>query len=300
MYRICYYFLYALSLIPWRIMYALSDAIYFLVYYIIGYRKEVVIQNLNIAFPEKSTQEKTRIAKDCFHQLIDTFIETIKIMSISKAELNKRFKCNYEVVNDLYETGQNVQIHGGHFFNWEYVNVAFSANIQYPFMGIYLPLTNKIFDKIMYDLRTRFGSIAIPAFTFNRAFIKYARGRYALTLGADQNAGDLSNSYWLPYFGIMAPFVTGPERMAVAKDTAIVFTHCYRVKRGYYQAEFELFTKTPKDLPKGAITIALRDYLEQKIRKRPSNYLWTHRRWKHPFDPQKFGDMVIENPPNLQ
>ena len=250
--------------------------------------------NLLTAFPDKSEKERIKIMEEMYHQLIDTFLETIKLISISKKELNKRFKCNYEVVNDLFESGKNVQLHGGHFFNWEFVNLAYCINLKYPFVGVYQPLTNKIFDKIMYDMRAKFGTGMIAATKFNREFIKFSRGRYVLALGGDQNAGDLANCYWLPLFGKMAPFVTGLERMAVAKDTAIVFSTTYRIKRGYYQSEFSLYTTKPKNLPKGAISIAFRDFLEDQIKQRPSNYLWTHKRWKHHYDAEKYKEMTLE------
>jgi len=295
MYYLVYCFFYLLSLLPWFIIYLLSDAIFFIVYYLAGYRKEVMMNNLLIAFPEKTDEERKTIAKESMSQLIDTLLETIKLLSISKKELNKRFVGNYEVLNDLFESGQNVQLHGGHFYNWEFVNLAFCINSAYPFMGVYLPLTNKVFNKLMYQLRERFGSGLISAFNFNREFFKYSKGRYALALCGDQNAGDLSNCYWLPFFGKMAPFFTGLERMAVAKNTAIIMVTTYRIKRGYYQCELSTFTKEPKLLPKGAITIAFRNFLEEQIRLRPANYLWTHRRWKHAFDAEKYSGMVIEN-----
>lgn len=252
------------------------------------------MDNLMTAFPDKSEKERVEIMKDMYHQMIDTILETIKLISISKEELNKRFKCNYEVVNDLYESGKNVQLHGGHFFNWEFLNLAYCINLKYPFVGVYQPLTNNIFNKIMYDMRARFGTGMIAAPRFNREFIKFARGRYVLALGGDQNAGDLRNCYWLPFFGKMAPFVTGLERMAVAKDAAIVFSTTYRIKRGYYQSEFSLYTTEPKSLPNGAITIAFRDFLEDQIKQRPSNYLWTHKRWKHHYDAESYKEMTLE------
>ena len=293
MYYIVYYTLYLVSLLPWFIIYRLSDFFYYILYHLVGYRKEVVMNNLLTAFPEKTEQERIAIAKDMYQQLFDTFLETIKLLSITKEELNKRFKCNYELLDDLYATGKNVQLHGGHFFNWEYLNLAYAANLVYPFVGVYQPLTSPIFGKIMYNMRSRFGTGMVSVANFNREFFKYSKGRYALALGGDQNSSNLENAYWISFFGRMAPFVTGLERMAVAKDTAIVFATTYRIKRGYYQSEFSLYTTEPKTLPKGAITIAYRDFLEGQIRLRPSNYLWTHKRWKHKYDAEKFKEMTL-------
>lgn len=293
MYYILYPLFYLLSLIPWWIMYRLSDGIYFFTYYVFGYRKDVVMKNLLIAFPEKTEKERIRIAKDFYHQLIDTFLETIKLISISRKELDKRFVANYEVVNDLYESGQNVQLHAGHFFNWEYVNLAYSANLKFDFVGVYMPLTNKVMNKIIVDMRSKFGTILIPAYHFKTKFHQYAKNRYALGLAADQNPGNPLNAYWMPFFGKMAPFITGPERGAITQNTAIFFANFYRLKRGYYKSEFVLFTTTPQQFAKGEITKAYRTFVENEIKQRPSNYLWSHRRWKFEFDESKYGNLVV-------
>ena len=294
MYYFVYFLLYLFSLLPWFIIYGISDFLYIIIYRLFGYRKKVVMSNLKTAFPERSESERIKIANEMYHQLIDTFLETIKLISISKEELNKRFVCNYEVVNDLFESGQNVQLHGGHFFNWEYVNLAYCANLNYPFIGVYQPMSSKVMDKIMYKMRAKFGTHLIPVNNFNRGFVKLSRGRYVLTLGGDQNSIDMLNSYWIPFFGKMAPFVTGPERMSVAKNTAIVFSTTYRIKRGYYRSELSLYSTEPKTLPKGEITIAFRNFLEDQIRQRPSNYLWTHKRWKRKYEADRYEDITLE------
>ena len=295
MYYLVYSLFYLLSLIPWRIMYFISDGFYVLTYYIIGYRKKVVMNNLLIAFPEKTEAERVRIAKDFYHQLIDTFIETIKMLSISRKELNKRFVCNYEVLNDLYETGKNVHIHGGHFFNWEYLNLAYCANTKYPFIGVYIPLSNQVMDKIIYKMREKFGTILIAADKFRTQFHQHVNKRYALALGADQNPGNPKGSYWVSFFGKMAPFVTGPERSAYTTNAAILFGTYYRVKRGYYRSELKLITMEPNSFKRGHLTLIFRDYLEEQIRLRPSNYLWSHRRWKFEFDPSKHSALAHES-----
>ena len=84
MYYLIYGFLYLLSLLPMWILYGISDLLYVLIFYVFGYRKTVVLQNLAIAFPEKSQQERVLIAKKFYRNFIDTFIETIKLFSASE------------------------------------------------------------------------------------------------------------------------------------------------------------------------------------------------------------------------
>jgi Kdo2-lipid IVA lauroyltransferase/acyltransferase len=294
MYYIVYPLLYALSLLPWFIIYVISDAFYVLAYYIIGYRKKVVRGNLAIAFPEKTVAERLRIEKDFYHQLIDSFIEMIKLISISKAELNKRFICDYSLVQQIERSGQKLQFHGGHFFNWEFVNLAFSANAPMPFIGVYMPISNKVMDKIFYNYRAKFGTILIPAPKFKYEFPKHSHQQYSMALAADQSAGNPNNGYWLPFFGKLTPFVTGPEKGAKLNNTAILFTTYYKIKRGFYQCEFSLYTTAPNTLPEGKITKDYRDFVEDQIRQRPSNFLWSHKRWKHQYDEAKFGHLRVE------
>jgi KDO2-lipid IV(A) lauroyltransferase len=275
-------------------MYLISDGIYWLVYHVFRYRRTIVSGNLLLAFPEKSEKERIHIAKDFYRQFVDNFIENIKMFSISEKELNKRVTCNYEVMNDLLASGHNVQLQGGHMFSWEFINLGYCANTTYPFIAIYMPLSNKVMDRVMMKMRSRFHPILIPRDNFRYQFHQYARKRYILALIADQNPGDTKHAYWLPYFGTMAPFLAGPERSASLYNSTVVFSTYYQVKRGYYRSEMTVITTQPKGMPKGALTKLFRDYLEEQIRLRPSNYLWSHRRWKWKFDEEKYGKLVIE------
>lgn len=293
MYYIVYGFLYLISLLPWRVLYFISDGFYALLYYVIGYRKKIVMNNLSIAFPEKTEQERVRIAKEFYRNFLDTFIETIKMISVSENTLRKRFTANFEVVNDLYESGKNVQLVSGHFFNWEFGSLASSLLSKYPFIAVYMPISNKIFERLMLNLRQKFGAIFLPATTFRQSFAPYASGRYALILVADQNPGNPNKAYWMPFFGKMAPFISGPEKGAKANNDAVVFAHFYREKRGYYKASLQLLTTEPNTYKEGALTKELIRLTEEAIRRKPSNYLWSHRRWKWEYK-EEFKHLVIE------
>ncbi len=293
MYYIVYGFLYLLSLLPWRVLYFISDGVYVLLYYVTGYRKEVVMNNLLIAFPEKTEAERLRIAKDFYHQFVDTFIETIKLLSITEKTVRKRISANIDVINDLYDSGKNVQILSGHFFNWEFGSLYMAMVTRYPFMVVYMPLKSKIFDKLILDLRQRFNGIMVPATTFRKSFRPYAKGRYALTLVADQNPGNPKQAYWMPFFGKMVPFLSGPEKGTKSSNDAVVFAHFYPVKRGYYHIQLTLLTTDPKDYKEGELTKELIKLTEEAIRKKPANYLWSHRRWKWQYT-DEYKDLVIE------
>lgn len=293
MYPVVYGFFYMISLLPWRVLYFFGDCIYALVYYVIGYRRDVVTNNLAIAFPEKTEAERTRIAKDFYHQFIDTFIETIKLLSVNKKQFAKRITTNVEMLNELYPSGQSVVLVSGHFFNWEFANLTVSGFSDYLFVGIYMTISNKIFDKLIRKLRSKFGGILISVKDFRRAYPAYSQKQHSIGLIADQNPGNPANGFWYPFFGRMAPFVKGPERTSKTLNAAIVTVNFYRTKRGYYNIDCKVLTTTPKEFAEGEITKQLIHFVEDCIRQNPSNYLWSHRRWKHQFDEEKHRRLMV-------
>lgn len=288
MYPLVFGCFYLLSLIPWRIMYIFSDISYLLIYHVIKYRRDVVMQNLTLAFPHKTQAEKQAIAKAFYKNFTDTFVETIKLISISDKEFDKRCKVNIDVVNNLLSGGQSVQLHTGHFFNWEFANLGIAKHIHFPWIGVYMPIKNKNFDKLMLKMRSKYNTILLPATSFKSSFHQYSKNIYALGLAADQNPGNPHNAFWTPFFGKMTPFVTGPERGAVSMNTAVVMINFYKIKRGHYQIDAELLTTTPQSLPKGTITKSLVRFIENAIQERPANYLWSHRRWKWEYNEEQF------------
>ncbi len=295
MYKLIYVFFYLLSLLPWRIAYVISDLVAFILQYVVKYRGAVIKKNLNIAFPNKTTAEKNKITKKFYHNFTDSFIETIKLISISNTEFEKRFTSNVDVLNKLYESGQSVQVMAGHFFNWEFANWGVSKYGKYPFIAVYMPLSNPNFNKLVLHMRERYGSIMIPATQFKTQFHKYAtQGNYAMALAADQNPGNPRSAFWIPFFGKLTPFVKGPEKGAKLNNTAQVFAYFYSTKRGHYHLQYEVMTTAPNYFKDGQLTALYVKMLEEKVKQNPANYLWSHKRWKYDFDLQKHGNLVVD------
>lgn len=292
MYYIVYPLLYLLSLLPWKVLYFISDGLYGLIYYVIGYRKEVVMNNLLIAFPEKAEKERVRIAKDFYRNLTDTIVETVKLFSLSERSLLKRYDTDNTLAASFYNTGRNIQYHTGHFFNIEYVNLGESRRGPYPFVVVYMPIANKAFDRMIYRIRTRYGAILIPAGSFRTSFHQYVNDRYALALAADQNPGNPKAAYWVSFMGKPAPFTMGPEKGAKRNNTIVLYADFYRPKRGYFKLEMSLLTDDPRSFADGQLTKRFVEHLESSIRQRPANYLWSHRRWKHEYEEGKHGAIV--------
>ena len=293
MYYLVYSFLWLISLLPFRVMYLFSDLIYFPVFYFFKYRKDIVMNNLQIAFPEKTEKERIQLAKIFYHNLIDTFLESIKFITLSKKQILKRSSGEFELINALAAKGYNIHIMAGHQFNWEYGNLLFSMNLSIPFVGVYMPISNKILDKIFFNFRKKYGTVLIPATDFRNKMHSIFTKQYSLALAADQNPGDPTNAYWMNYFGRPAPFLTGPARGAVKNNTAVVIVGFKKIKRGYYHFSTKLITENGSLFTPEQLTVLYKNEMEEIIRKDPANYLWSHRRWKYDWKPA-YGNLIKE------
>ncbi len=233
-----------------------------------------------MAFPEKTQEERNKIEKQFYKNFVDNFIETIKLISGKTKFANKHFIADGSLMEEQYRKGNKCQFHLGHNFNWEIANIAVSAITSYTMLMVYLPLKNKVFDKLMLKIRSASSNYLLPATDMRAAMLPHRDSLYLLALIADQVPGDVSNAYWLNFFGRPTPFLKGPERGAVAGNLSVFFAHTYKIKRGYYQLDYELCTENAGDLPKGELTRRYVAYLEKAIGKHPEMWLWTHRRWK--------------------
>ena len=297
MYYFIYGFFYLLSLAPLRFLYLISDAVYLLIYYVIGYRKKVVMENLLRAFPEKTEKERIAIARKFYRNFIDSFIEVIKLFSTGTSFLKKRFTANLQALDELYKSGKSCQIHLGHTFNWEWGHLVLSELTPYHIVVVYMPISNPVFEKLFYRLRTRGGNSFIPANDMRKGINPYLGSQYLLGLVCDQNPGDPSCAWWLNFFGQPAPFVMGPEKGAIKNALPVLFTSIRKPRRGYYHAELELATWDPYIQAAGELTVQYVRYLEKVIRKNPEMWLWSHRRWKHAWKDEYAEKWIDEKSP---
>lgn len=300
MYTIVYALLYLLSLIPFFIMYLISDFLAFLAYNVFGYRKKIVLNNLRIAFPEKTEAERRKIAKQFYINLTDTFVETIKLLSISEKEIRRRALFpDYENVNALSAKGLNIQLHSGHQMNWEFAEWALSRATKVPIVGVYMRINNKVMSRLILKLRNQPNIILVSVQDFRHRTADVFKQQYNVALVADQNPGDPLKSNWLNFMGKAAPFPTGPEKGAKLFNPAIVFVKFVKIKRGHYKFEHTIIAESSNQLKDGELTRMFRNYLEEVIKSDPSNYLWTHRRWKHQYRPELAERWIDTEPPKV-
>ena len=287
MYYIVYPILYLASLIPFFILYGFSDLLAFLLHRVFKYRRDVVLGNLLIAFPEKTQKEREEIAKRFYSYFTDSFIEILKMISISKKELQKRNTGSYDLINDLIAKGKSINMLCGHQFNWEYGNLLYSSKLDFPMVTIYLPVNSDAMNRIMVKIRSRFGTTMVSPNEFGNRMHSVFKKQHALVLIADQSPAVPTSGYWINFFGRPTNFLYGPEKSAIRNKVAVVFFNYKKIKRGYFHYEPILLTENAADIPeRGRVTCLYRDELEKSIRNDPANYLWTHRRFKFEWKPE--------------
>lgn len=274
---------YILSLTPLSILYLLSDFLTFLLYRVFKYRRSIVMENLSIVFPEKTDAEKEKIAKKFYQNIADSLVETFKMISASERLIERMFVFDQSLLDLFSGTDKKIQIHAMHNFNWEVVNLAISRHLKMPFLGVYQPLKQPFFESLFTKIRTRYGTVLIPANDFKNNFIPYQDQQYIIALVADQNPKKIANAWWVDFFGRPTAFTKGPETAAMISNNRIVFGNFFKVKRGIYSCTATWVTDDPASLAPGELTLKYIQFLEKCIRERPDNYLWSHRRWKHEY-----------------
>lgn len=241
------------------------------------------MSNLAIAFPKRSPAERERIASQFYKNFVDTFIETIKLLSLSDAQFDKRCTGDFRLINEIAANGRNIQLMGGHQFNWEFTNLLFGRHISIPFIGVVANVENKIFNRIYFKFRARYGTILIPNSSFHRQMIELMKKQYSICLLADQNTWP-GKAYWLNFFGKPVPFIMAPHRTAVKNKPVLIYYNFIKVDRGHYHFQIHEVVENPGTFTPEALALKYRDFLEAIISNQPENYLWSHRRWKHEYN----------------
>ena len=280
--KIFYYILILpLSLLPYPLLYLLSDIFFLIMYRVIGYRKEVVFTNLKNSFPNKSKQELKKIMSDFYRHLCDIIMESVKGFTISEKQLRKRLIIkNPEFSNYFADKRQSIIFVGGHYNNWEICAQAFAMYSKHKCIGIYKPLSNAFINDKIYTSRSKYGMHLISMKQTKKSFEDGDEPK-AIVFGSDQNPANPKRAHWVQFLNQDTGVLFGVERYAKEYDWPVVFVSIRKAKRGYYEVEYSLVTDNPNEEPHGKITEDFTKRLEQDIINQPQYWLWSHKRWKH-------------------
>lgn len=283
---ITYAAFYLMSLLPYKALYALSDVFYAIVYHAARYRLKVVRRNLATSFPEKSPAELKAIERGFYRWLCDYFVETVKLMTVKRAELLRHVEFRgTEAVEDSFDRGKACAGILGHYGNWEMLSatgLAFTRHTEAVVGLIYHPLRNKIFDRLFIKLRQSMGGVCVPKQDILRYLVSFRKQGLVNIFGyiADQAPKYQNIHLWLPFLNHDTPVFTGAERLMRKMDNTVFYVDVERPRRGKYIYTFKPMTDAPGSLPEHEITRRFFAMLEQSIRRDPAIYLWSHDRWK--------------------
>lgn len=284
---LAYLFIYPLiwfiSILPFPIFYALSDFVFFMMYRVFKYRKRTVRNNLRLALPNLTDAERSDIEKKFFRHVCDMFLETAKTMSISRREIEKRFVFkNLEVFKDLETKNKSIALVCGHYASYEWV-VSINQYLSYKGFAIYKKINNPYFDKLVKKIRLRWKASLITTSETVPTIEENAKNGVLAVYGfaSDQSPRLFPTNYWADFMGINVPVYNGAEVLARKYNMNVIFLRVKKVKRGFYEATFEMMTDDISSEPENAITEAFLDKVESQIYEQPEYYFWTHKRWKH-------------------
>lgn len=265
------------------ILYLISDFFYGILFYVVGYRKKVVLDNLKMAFPEKSEKELLIIRKKFFRHFTDLIVESVKAFTMSEAFVMKRYQFqNPEIINDIYKTGKSIVLVGAHQGKWEW-SCSMPKWIDILCIGAYTRVGNKYFDRVLKSSRMKYGfegyetTQTIEHITSN--FDQKIQALYLLL--SDQSPQVHKTHYWSEFMNVKVPIHTGAEMLAKRFDMAVVNYSIHKIKRGSFEVTFETITESPNELKEFEITDKYLQITEQNIRRQPEYYLWSHKRFKH-------------------
>jgi Kdo2-lipid IVA lauroyltransferase/acyltransferase len=271
-----------LALLPFSFIYFCSDILYYLIYYIIGYRKKVVIDNLKNAFPEKNNSEIKTLAKRFYRHFCDLTVEILKLRAMNENDFRQRFKFrNIGLLDQLYEQNRSVIMLTMHYNNWEWSS-SMPLYMKHKPLGVYKPLHNRKYDSYINNNRERMGVIMIPTHKVLRSILE-SQGHhelFLLWLAGDQTPPVFHDS-WFMFLNQEAMFYPGPATLSSRFNVPVVFQKVEKVMRGHYETTFELLIENPAGLSETEIMEAYIRRMEEIIREQPEYYLWSHKRWKH-------------------
>lgn len=271
------------SKLPLRVLYWLSDFIFVILYFVVGYRKDVVLQNLKNSFPAKSDSELKIIRKKFYHNFCDYLVETLKSFTISSHELRVRVQhLNQDVFHEAKKENKNIILLAGHIFNWEWFNALATIIPQEKSFPVYRKVQSSFWEQKVKAIRNRFGNHALEAKEVIRHIFKNTNdGNSVYMFVADQTPHSSEVTYGLEFLHQKTPAFVGYDKLSTRMDLVFVYCEMKKVKRGYYQINYHRIYPDGEKFQEYEVVRKFHKMLETTINKRPDNYLWSHRRWKY-------------------
>ncbi len=282
-YLLVYPILWIISILPFRLLYIFSDFVFVIVYYIIGYRKKTVRQNLSIAMPLATKKERLIVEKKFYHHMCDLFLEMIKTLTISEKTMDEHFTVkNIALMQEMEKKGKSIILMTSHYASYEW-SVSINNKLNFESYLVYKKIANQYFDKLARKIRSKFGAnLLTTQETVDKMKENHKNNIPSLYgFASDQSPKAAKIRNWGTFFGVETPLQSGAEALAKEFDMTMMYMYIRKVKRGFYEATFEVITDQPRSFPDYEISQLYMNMAEKQILEAPEFYLWTHKRFKH-------------------
>jgi KDO2-lipid IV(A) lauroyltransferase len=273
-------FLYLVSYLPSSVLYKIADVLAFLLRDVVQYRKKVVLENIRLCFPEKTETEQLSIFRESYIHLADRIVETVKCISISKQEVHQRVKVrNIDLMNHWYKEKKNVVVLLGHIGSWELGAYKASLVLQHKTYGVVSLLSNRYFNAMIQRTRGRMGMHLVGMQDMG-GFLKKAPKELTTVIFISDQSPNSVKAYWTDFLNRDTGFFTGGERYAKVHNCAVIYIEIKQIERGKYEIELFKICDDASTLPKHEIMEQFSKHLESTLKNNPSDWLWSHNRWK--------------------
>jgi Kdo2-lipid IVA lauroyltransferase/acyltransferase len=270
------------SVIPFRLLYLISDGCAFLIHHVFRYRKRVICNNLKNAFPNKGKRELKSITKQFYKSLSDVILESIKGYSCNPDKLKERYQFkNIELANNYYEKGQTIIVALSHYGNWEWGAHVAGLVYKHDLFSFYKPMSNKYIDKFVFEKRKEQGMKLVSVYNPQSVFRTGDGKARAYFMISDQHPGNIRKAVWVKFLNQDTPCLRGIEEYSRIFNLPVIYIDIQRVKRGFYTLEMSEICSDPSTLSKGEITGKYMEKLESQVIKKPEDWLWSHLRWRN-------------------
>jgi Kdo2-lipid IVA lauroyltransferase/acyltransferase len=263
------------------VLYAIAALFTTLLHQVFHYRRDVVRANLAGALTSFDEPTRRKIESAFYRGLGELVVEVIKAASLTADELRARVRIhNLDLVRQELDAGRPVLIVAAHQCNWEYMLLALSLDLGYPLDGAYKPLKGLHGERLMHAIRTRFGGRLVPAKELLADIIAKRGETRAVAMVADQEPVTTDYKWWTEFLGRQTAFYMGPEKIARATRFAVTFAAMRRTSRGHYELTFHPITQARETFAQGVVTERYARLVEAEILANPSDWMWSHRRWR--------------------
>jgi Kdo2-lipid IVA lauroyltransferase/acyltransferase len=269
------------SRLPMRALYALSAFLYVLAFYVVRHRHQVIRDQLEKAFPDLSGAQRVLIHKQFLKNFCDVMVEVLKSASMTESDMCARMQIlNLDVARRYLDAGQSVMFVTSHLCNWEWLLHGVTLQLGYPVDAAYKPLHDQWAERLMLQIRSRFGARLVPAKELLADFLQRRGIVRAVAMNADQAPVSTDKRYWTQFLGQDTAFYIGAEQIARATRLPVMYVAVRRIRRGYYQVELKPLWDGREVSAPNTVTERYARACEIDVLKSPADWLWSYRRWR--------------------